>query len=81
MKTLHIVRKTNDPLAQEAIAQDRQAAVLLIQDGVFAKGPFPSETYACREDLTARGIASPHPAVDYAEIARLIAEHDRVITW
>jgi sulfur relay protein TusB/DsrH len=81
MKTLHILRKTNDPIAFEAIRSDPQAAVLLIQDGVLAKGSFPVETYACREDLVARGLRERHRIVDYNEIARLIVEHDRVITW
>lgn len=61
--------------------QQRAVAVLLLQDGVLTKGNFGNETYACQEDLDARGINSPHRAVDYDAIARLIAEHDRVITW
>ncbi len=84
MKTLHILRKAEDRLAMEAIRNERQqraVAVLLLQDGVLAKGDFPDETYACREDLDARGIQSPYRAADYDAIARLIAEHDRVITW
>lgn len=81
MKTLHILRKTIDPLAFDAIRTDPQAAVLLIQDAVLAKGSFPAETYACREDLDARGIEGAFRPVDYNEIARLIGEHDRVITW
>jgi sulfur relay protein TusB/DsrH len=82
MKTLHIVRKGADRLAMEAIRHEqREGAVLLIQDGVLAKGAFPNETYSCQEDLIARGIASRHRAVDYDAIARLIAEHDRVIVW
>ena len=84
MKTLHIVRKTNDPLAMEAIQnEERQGgtAVLLLQDGVLAKGTFPDETYVCREDLAARGIRAPYRPVDYEAIAQLIAQHDRVVTW
>lgn len=81
MKTLHILRKTTDPFAFEAIQSDPQAAVLLIQDAVLIKGSFPAETYACHEDLAARGIERPFRVVDYNDIARLIAEHDRVITW
>ncbi len=81
MKTLHIVRKTNDPLAFETVRNDPDPILLLIQDGVLAKGPFPPETYACREDLAARGIEPPFRVVDYTEIARLIAACDRAISW
>ena len=81
MKTLHILRKTNDPIALEAIQSDPEAAVLLIQDAVLIKSVFPTETYACREDLAARGIPERHRVVDYTEIARLIVEHDRVVAW
>jgi len=81
MKTLHIVRKTSDPLAFEAIQSDPDASVLLVQDAVLIKGAYPVDTVACREDIMARGITSPFRMVDYAEIVRLIVEHDRVITW
>jgi sulfur relay protein TusB/DsrH len=81
MKTLHILRKTNDPIAIEAIRSDPEAALLLIQDAVLAKGSFPAKTYACREDLVARGIGERYRIVDYDDIARLITEYDRVITW
>lgn len=81
MKTLHILRKTDDPIAFQTIRNDPQAAVLLIQDAVLAKGSFPPETYTCREDLAARGIQERYRVVDYADIARLIVQHDRVIAW
>lgn len=84
MKTLHILRKTTDPLATGAMRSEgrrRPIALLLIQDGVLAKGDFPEETYACAEDQAARGVRRPYRAVDYTEIARLISECDRVIVW
>lgn len=91
MKTLHILRKIEDRLALEAIANEQQrrpVTILLLQDAVLVNRVghrmsenFPDETYACREDLDARGIQSPYRVADYGDIARLIAEHDRVITW
>jgi len=84
MKTLHILRKINDPFAKSVIADEashRPLALLLIQDGVLATGEFPEETYVCQEDLSARGVESPHFMLNYAGIARLITECDRVITW
>lgn len=84
MKSLHVIRKTNDPLAMEAIRSERgrrEVGVLLLQDGVLAKGEFPDATYVCEEDLAARGIKSRYRVVDYEAIARLMAEYDRVTTW
>jgi sulfur relay protein TusB/DsrH len=84
MKRLHILRKTNDPLAMEAIQHERrlrEVGVLLLQDGVLAKGDFPDPTYVCGEDLAARGIKSRYRVVDYETIARLMVEYDRVTTW
>lgn len=84
MKTLHILRKTNDPLAIHIINEEqkrRPVVLLLIQDGVLSKGNFPDETYVSQEDLSARGGKSAYTQVNYPEIARLIIECDRVVTW
>lgn len=84
MKSLHIVRKIDDLLAREVIADEAltgTVALLLIQDGVLAKGDFPDETYVCQEDLAARGGQSPHVLVNYPGIVRLITECERVIVW
>ncbi len=84
MKTLHILRKINDPLALKVIADgllNDSVALLLIQDGVLAKGNFPEETYVCEEDLTARSAESPYFLINYAGIARLVIECERIITW
>lgn len=84
MKTLHILRKTSDPLAMEMINEGRKLGsviVLLIQDGVLARGDFPEETYVSQDDISARGAKSPYPQINYPGIARLITECDRVITW
>lgn len=84
MKSLHIMRKINDLFAREVIADEALAgavALLLVQDGVLAKGDFPDETYVCQEDLAARGGESPHVSVNYPGIARLITECERVIVW
>ncbi len=84
MKTLHILRKINDPFAIAAIADEikkRPTALLLIQDGVLTREMFSEETYVCQEDLSARGAESPHLLINYAGIARLITECGRVIIW
>ncbi len=84
MKTLHILRKINDPFALAAITDEAgkwPTALLLIQDGVLTREILPEETYVCQEDLSARGAESPYPLINYAGIARLITECGRVITW
>ncbi len=84
MKTLHIVRKINDPLAYAVIADemsDRRVVVLLMQDGVLSAGHFPEETYVCEEDLGVRGGESPYFLINYPGIVRLIRECDRVTVW
>ncbi len=84
MKTLHIFRKINDPLAYAAISDEalqNPVALLLIQDGVLSEGDFPDETYVCQEDLSARGRESPYFTINYPGIVRLITECDRVVTW
>jgi sulfur transfer complex TusBCD TusB component (DsrH family) len=84
MRTLHLIRKSRDPLAEEAIsheARDGPVAVLLIQDGVLNRASFPGEIYVNREDLEARALESPHRKLDYTEIARLILQFDRTVVW
>ena len=84
MRSLHLIRKTVDPLAQEAIAFEARSgsvAVLLIQDGVLNRNPFPGEVFVSEEDLEARAQLSPHRKRGYEEIARLVVEYDRTVVW
>lgn len=84
MKTLHILRKMDDSFAKAVIADEaakHPIALVLIQDGVLTRGDFPEETYVCQEDLVARAATSPYFSINYAGIARLVTECDRVITW
>ncbi|VAX33674.1 hypothetical protein MNBD_NITROSPIRAE01-2213 [hydrothermal vent metagenome] len=84
MKTLHIMRKINDPFALAAITDESgkwPTALLLIQDGVLTTEILPEETYVCHEDLSARGAESPYLSINYTGMARLITECGRVITW
>jgi len=84
MRSLHLIRKTSDPLAEEAIAyeaQDGPVAILLIQDGVLNRHRFPGQVFVNQEDLEARAQASPHRKVTYEEIARMIVEYDRTVVW
>ncbi|RJP18029.1 MAG: hypothetical protein C4520_15200 [Candidatus Abyssobacteria bacterium SURF_5] len=85
MKVLHIIRNHDDGLALRLVeAINRldgvEQALLMIQDGVYADS-FGLKTYACSEDVQARGVQTDHELVDYDRIADMIFEYDRVITW
>jgi hypothetical protein len=83
-RTLHIIRRPNDPLALEAIEQERSAhevVVLLIQDGVLTTVRPSAETYVGTADAEARGVHPPFKQASYPEICRLIIEAQRVVVW
>jgi sulfur transfer complex TusBCD TusB component (DsrH family) len=84
MKTVHLIRKSWDPLAEEAVIHEARrgaVAVVLIQDGVWNRTEFPGEVFVSREDLEARRLSSRHRTVDYRTIATLIVECDRAVVW
>jgi hypothetical protein len=67
MKTLHILRKRNDRLAEETIRLEGGSAkeghlvtVLLIQDAVLGKPAVPAPIYVNIQDLQARGVFPTH---------------------
>jgi sulfur relay protein TusB/DsrH len=82
MRTLHIITDPNDRLPLAAAEGDSasSAAILLLQDGVFARVE-RGDVYACADDVRARGVVSPYTLVDYDGIIDLIFKHDRVICW
>jgi len=82
MRTLHIITDPNDPLPLRVAEQDgaSSTAILLLQDGVFARVE-RGDVYACADDVRARGVASPYTLVDYDGIIDLIFSHDQVICW
>ena len=84
MKTLHIIRKAGDKLAQEVINHEsdkRGVTVLLIQDGVFSSLQGAGDIYASVHDVEARGLNTSYKLVDYSSICQLIIDHDKVIVW
>ena len=85
MKVLHLIRSSDDALACGIIDEipdnvDLEQTVLLIHDGVYLN-PKDVRTFACADDVRARGIETKAPLVGYDEIVDMIIEHDRVITW
>ena len=84
MKTLHIIRKVDDKLAQEVINHDSakgDVSVLLIQDGVLSNMHGVYELYASVCDVEARGLNTSYKLVDYSSICQLIIDHEKVIVW
>ena len=77
MANLYLLDKPNGPSGLALAAADSDAAVVLIQDGVYldpssAKG----KVYAVKRDVEQRGVASRLPAsvrvIDYGELVDLI---------
>ncbi len=79
MATLHILRNLDAALmAETAQVGDK---LLLIQDGVLNPGPFSCEVAVSADDLTARGVQSPHRGLSYDGIRDLMLEFERVVLW
>lgn len=81
MATLHILRNLDAGLCLETLDPGAGDRLLLIQDGVLARGPFPCETAACQDDLTARSTQSPFTALSYDQIRDLMLAHERIVLW
>lgn len=87
MKTLHIIKKTEDAMAWDTVLRQREkaadtVAVLLLHDAVFT--PCPGEgagIFACRDDVAARGVKTSAALVGYEEVVRLIFDADSVVCW
>ena len=83
-KTLHIIRKIGDKLAQEVIDHESakgDVSVLLIQDGVLSRLYGAGDVYASVNDVEARGLNTSFKLVDYSTICQLIIDHEKVIVW
>jgi len=81
---LHIVRRRADALAAAMIAdQGRRGpvGVVLVEDGVLANIPPGPSVWANADDVTARGITTPHRLIGYDEMAELVVAASRVTVW
>lgn len=88
MKTLHLLRRYRDSLAEEAIraeivdhAGEGAVTVLLIQDAVLEEPELSAPIFVNQSDIEARGVDRPCEKVDYHRICRMVVEHDRVVVW
>ncbi|PWB55931.1 MAG: hypothetical protein C3F06_02095 [Candidatus Methanoperedenaceae archaeon] len=85
MKILHIIRNPNDATPIEiakAQGREHEVAVLLMHDGVYANPGYDAkiQVYVCTADALARGVMG-HECVDYKQIAKMLFEYDKVISW
>ena len=56
--------------------------LLLCEDACYAHElDCACEVLVLAEDATARGIASPFGAIDYAQLVELVCRHDKQIHW
>lgn len=81
MATLHMLRDLDARLCLEVLNPDAGDQLVLVQDGVLARGPFPCATHVCRQDVAARGVTTPFPALDYDGIRDLMLAHEKVVLW
>ena len=86
MRTLHIIKETNDRYAwQTALKQQKKnpdrITILLLQDAVFTPIEGDFEVFACREDVVSRGVKTAATRTDYEEIVRMLMDADSVVCW
>lgn len=83
MTNLYLMDKSAGEYVLELARQDRGAAVVLLQDGVYLNVSGLDEAgigvYALKRDLERRGLAERVPAfvkvIDYGELVDLIMAH------
>ena len=81
-KTLYIVSKEPDRNGTSLLPVDpvseRDALVVLIQDGVtYQTLPF-SHVYVLSDDVLSKKLISPFPSVSYQDLLRMIFEAETV---
>jgi tRNA 2-thiouridine synthesizing protein B len=77
MANLYLVDKRTGPQALALAAADSEAAVVLLQDGVYLDpSSVKGKVYAVKRDVELRGLASRLPSsvrvIDYGELVDLI---------
>ena len=87
MKILHIIRNPNDatpdatPLdIAKSQSKEHEVSVLLLHDAVYANPGLQIQVYACASDARARRITK-HECVDFKQIAKMLFEYDKVVSW
>ena len=90
MTVLHLVRKLGRAYPLEIVGEHEgdenvRVRVVYLQDGVYLPrlvGPSGRrEEYVLGEDLAARGLSDDRVAITYGQLADLIFESDRVVSW
>jgi len=82
---VHLIRSSRDsyPLevARRQAAEGHNVSLILLHDGVYLCLNTGLKTYACRDDVLARGIQTQAELVDYDRILELVFAHDNVCCW
>lgn len=85
MKLVHILRDPHNKYAIETITShgiDNETELILIHDAVYLKISCAGvKTYACKNDVEARGIESNWETLDYNDIIKKIFGSDSVTCW
>ncbi len=85
MRVLHLIRRRTDAYAESVMKtheeEGLQVFAAYLQDAVY--GPFPrsENAAALKEDCQMRGVEPDLPTLTYAQLAALIFEYDRVVSW
>lgn len=78
-KTLFILSKQKDQIADDIIAETENGTVVLVQDAVYRQNEWSLPVYAEKDDVEARGIRSRYELVEIEGILDLIELHSHVI--
>lgn len=85
MRILHLLRSLEDERAWDTARREleggHEVTLLLLHDAVLTPLSFEGRVFACRDDVLARGGRCTYPAVDYADMVKMIFDHDRVVSW
>lgn len=85
MKIVHILRDANNTYAIETITShgvDNEVELILIHDAVYLKISCAGiKTYACKDDVEARGVKPVWEILSYEGIIKKIFESDLVTCW
>lgn len=75
---LHLIDEPMADIGLRTAADDPDATVVLIQDGVFLSPDLDSELYAVEKDVNVRGVDLPDEIerITYGDLIEMIVENE-----
>lgn len=75
---LYLIDKPMADIALRTAADDPDARVVLIQDGVLLQPEFDGPVYAVERDVSVRGVDLPPEieSIDYDTLIEMVFEHE-----